>query len=106
LLALVVLYTKPRAFHSPLAVVVVAAIGLCALLLQIALYNRQQNEPLRVPKWLNILGIFCALIAVFGDTFGLRAQVNQTMALAAILAFSISGVVIMHSLRKRRIAPK
>jgi len=106
LLALVVLYTKPRAFHSPLAVVVLAAIGMAALLLQINLYNRQQSEPLRAPKWLNILGILCALIAVFGDAFGLRAQISQTLALAAILAFSISGAVIMHSLRKRRIAQK
>jgi drug/metabolite transporter (DMT)-like permease len=106
LLALVILYTKPRAFHSPLAVVVVAAIGLAALLLQITLYNRQQNEPLRAPKWLNIIGILCALIAVFGDAFGLRAQITQTMALGAILTFSISGAVIMHSLRKRRIAQK
>lgn len=106
LLALVILYTKPRAFHSPLAVVVVAAIGLAALLLQITLYNRQQNEPLRAPKWLNIVGILCALIAVFGDAFGLRAQIAQTMALGAILSFSISGAVIMHSLRKRRMAPK
>jgi drug/metabolite transporter (DMT)-like permease len=106
LLAVVVFYTKPRAFHSPLAVLVVAAIGLAALLLQITLHNRQQGESLRAPKWLNILGILCALIAVFGDAFGLRAQIRQTMALGAILVFSISGAVIMHSLRKRRMAQK
>lgn len=106
LLALVILYTKPRAFHSPLAVVVLAAIGLAALLLQITLYNRQQGEVLRAPRWLNILGILCALIAVFHDVLGLRPQVAQALALGAIVAFSISGAVIMHALRKRRIAPK
>ena len=106
LLALVVLYTKPRAFHSPLAVLVLAAIGLAALLLQISLFNRQESVPLRAPKWLNILGIVCALAAVFGDAFGLRAQLRQILALAAILVFSISGAVIMHSLRKRRIESK
>jgi uncharacterized membrane protein YdcZ (DUF606 family) len=106
LLALVVIYTKPRAFHSPLAVVVLAAIGLAALLLQTTLYNRQQSQPLRAPKWLNILGILCALLAVFHDVLGLRPQIAQAMELGAIVAFSISGAVIMHSLRKRRIAPK
>lgn len=106
LLALVVIYTKPRAFHSPLAVVVLAAIGLAALLLQTTLYHPQQIQPLRVPKWLNILGILCALLAVFHDVFRLRPQIAQAMALGAIVAFSISGAVIMHGLRKRRIAPK
>jgi len=34
-LALVVIYTGPNAFYSPVALVVVAAIGLAALLLQV-----------------------------------------------------------------------
>jgi len=106
LLALVILYTKPRAFHSPLAVVVVAAIGLAALLLQTTLYNRQQSQPLRAPRWLNVLGILCALLAVFRDVLGLRLQVAQALALGAIVAFSISGAVIIRGLRKGRIAPK
>lgn len=106
LLALVIIYTKPRAFRSPLAVVVVAAIGLAALLLQIALYNRQQGESLRAPTWLNIVGILCALAALFGDVLRMRPQLAQAMAFGAIGAFSISGAVIMHAFRKRRTAPK
>jgi uncharacterized membrane protein len=106
LLALVIIYTKPHAFRSPLAVVVVAAIGLAALLLQMALYNRQQGESLRAPTWLNVVGILCALAALFGDVLRLRPQLAQAMAFAAIGAFSISGAVIMHAFRKRRIAPK
>lgn len=106
LLALVIIYTKPRAFRSPVAVVVVAAIGLAALLLQIALYNRQQGESLRAPTWLNIVGILCALAALFGDVLRMRPQLAQAMAFGAIGAFSISGAVIMHAFRKRRTAPK
>jgi uncharacterized membrane protein len=106
LLALVIIYTKPRAFRSPLAVVVVAAIGLAALLLQSSLYNRQQARPLRAPRWLNVIGIFCALISLFSDVIGLRPQLAQAMAFAAIGAFSISGTIIMHALRKGRIAQR
>ena len=106
LLALVVIYTKPRAFHSPLAVVVVAAIGLAALLLQTALHNRQQREPLRAPTWLNVIGILCALAALFADVLRLRPQLAQAMALGAIGAFSISGAVILHALRQQRITSK
>lgn len=106
LLALVIIYTKPRAFRSALAVVVVAAIGLAALLLQMALYNRQQGESLRAPTWLNVVGILCALAALFGDVLRMSPQLAQAMAFGAIGAFSISGAVIMHAFRKRRIAPK
>jgi hypothetical protein len=103
LLALVVIYTKPRAFHSPIAVVVVSAIGLAALLLQTTLYNHQQTEPLRAPKWLNILGILCAMLALFADVLRFPAQLALAMAFGAIGAFSISAAVIMHALRKRRV---
>src|SRR2546422_11106864 len=43
-LALVVLYTNRSAFFSPLAVVVVGAIGLAAVLLQLRFHNRQQTK--------------------------------------------------------------
>lgn len=106
LLALVIIYTKPRAFRSPLAVVVVAAIGLAALLLQLAIYNRQQGNPLRAPKWLNVIGILCALLALFADVLRVRPQLAQAMAFGAVGAFSISGAMIMHAFRKRRVVPK
>jgi uncharacterized membrane protein len=107
LLALVVIYTKPRAFHSPIAVVVVSAIGLAALLLQTNLYNsQQQTEPLRAPTWLNILGILCAMLAVFADVLRFPAQLALALAFGAIGAFSISAAIIMHALRKRRVESK
>jgi len=105
LLALVVIYTKPRAFHSPLRWLW-SAIGLAALLLQTALHNRQQRQPLRAPTWLNVIGILCALAALFADVLRLRPQLAQAMALGAIGAFSISGAVILHALRQQRIAQK
>jgi len=101
-LAVVVIYTRPSAFLSPLAIVVVAAIGLAAVLLQLRFYNRQQSQPLRAPTWLNLLGIVCALAAVFGDFLRLSAPVAQLMALGAVGVFSVSSAMILHGFRKRR----
>jgi len=102
LLALVVIYTKPHAFRSPLAVVVVAAIGLAAVLAQLRAYNRQSSKPVRAPSWLNLLGIVLAVGALFSDLFHLSVEVAQAMVLGAILCFSISSVVILHAFRKAR----
>ncbi len=71
LLALVVIYPKASAFRSPLAVVIVAAIGLVAVMLQLRFYNRQHRQPVRAPVWLNILGIVFALAALFADVLHL-----------------------------------
>ena len=54
-LALVVIYTGPNAFLSPVALVVVAAIGLAALLLQV--WFRRDLPNIHPPLWLNVLGI-------------------------------------------------
>src|ERR1700690_2835647 len=54
-LALVVIYTRPGAFLSPIALVVVSAIGLAALLLQLRF--RRDLPQVRSPLWLNILGV-------------------------------------------------
>ena len=51
LLALVVIYPKSSAFRSPLAVVIVAAIGLVAVLVQLRFYNRERSKPVRAPLW-------------------------------------------------------
>jgi drug/metabolite transporter (DMT)-like permease len=102
LLALVVIYPKSNAFRSPLAVVVVAAIGLAAVLAQLRFYNRAQSKPVRAPLWLNILGIVFALAALFADVFHLSSDMAQLMALGAIVSFSISSAVILHAFRKRR----
>ena len=64
-LALVVIYTGQNAFFSPVALVVVTAIGLAALLLQVRF--RRELPNVRPPLWLNILGIVFALISLFAD---------------------------------------
>lgn len=101
LLALVVIYPRPTAFRSPVAVVVVAAIGLVAVLLQLRFYNRERRQPVRAPLWLNILGIVFALAALFADLLHLSSDMAQLMALGAIGSFSISSAVILHAFRKR-----
>src|ERR1700693_3996755 len=63
-LALVVIYTGPNAFLSPRALVVVAAIGLAALLLQVWF---RRDLPIHSPLWLNTLGILCAMVSLFAD---------------------------------------
>jgi uncharacterized membrane protein HdeD (DUF308 family) len=106
LLALVVIYTKPNAFYSPIAVMIVAAIGLAAVLMQLRFYNREQSHPLHTPVWLNVLGILFALAALFSDLLRLRPAMAQLMPLGAIAAFSISSVIILHSFRKHRMSAK
>jgi uncharacterized membrane protein len=106
LLALVVIYTKPNAFYSPIAVMIVAAIGLAAVLLQLRFYNREQSQPLHAPLWLNVLGIVFALAALFSDVLRLRGAVAQMMPLGAIAAFSISSAIVLHAFRKHRISGK
>jgi hypothetical protein len=65
-LALVVIYTNRGEFMSPLALVVVAAIGLAALLLQLRL-RPGLSSSVRGPIWLNAIGVVFALAAVFAD---------------------------------------
>jgi uncharacterized membrane protein len=105
-LGVVVIYTKRSAFFSPLAVVVVAAIGLAAVLLQLRFYNRGQSNPVQAPMWLNILGVGFALIAFFADFLRLTSQLAELFALGAVGSFAISSAMILHAFRKRRMAPK
>jgi hypothetical protein len=98
-LALVVIYTTRSAFFSPLALVVVAAIGLAALLLQLRL--RKDLTSVRAPFWLNALGLLFALAAVFSDTLHLSANLMPLAALGAILCFAASGIVVLQALRKK-----
>lgn len=100
-LALVVIYTSRAAFFSPLALVVVAAIGLAALLMQLRL-RRDIERPIRAPFWLNVLGLICAIAAIFSDRLHLTTRTFQTVALAAVTCFGISGIVVLHALRKPR----
>jgi drug/metabolite transporter (DMT)-like permease len=106
LLALVVIFTNRSAFHSPVAVVVVAAIGFAAVLLQLRMRNREQGKAVHPPIWLNLLGIVFALIALFADFLRLKPEITQLIALAAVGSFGISGAIILHAFRKNRMAGK
>jgi uncharacterized membrane protein len=99
--ALIVLFTNRGAFFSPLAVVVMGAIGLAAVLLQLRLQNRDQAQSSNSPVWLNVLGILFALAAFFGDLLHFAPQVIEALALGAVASFGVSGVIILHSFRKR-----
>jgi drug/metabolite transporter (DMT)-like permease len=105
-LALVVLYTKRNAFFSPLAIVVVAAIGLVAVLLQLRFYNKARSHSVQAPGWLNVLGILFAVAALFADRLRLSAELAQMMALGAVSIFAISSAMILHAFRKRRTMTK
>jgi hypothetical protein len=120
-LALVVLYTSRRAFLSPVALVVVAAIGMAALLLQLRLRPNPSSDPrasnsgssnsgssdsgssLRVPLWFNALGVVFALGAVFADVLHLNTAFMLIAALAAVVSFAVGGIVVLSTLRRRRI---
>ncbi len=101
-LALVVIYTSRAAFFSPLALVVVAAIGLTALMLQLRL-RKGSSASVRAPLWLNVLGLLFALAAVFADALHLSVNLMQIAALGAVACFAVSGVVVLHALRKQKI---
>jgi len=101
-LALVVIYTSRGAFLSPLALVVVAAIGLAALLLQLRL-RTDLGTPVRAPLWLNVLGIVFAVISVFADVLRLSPALLLLAALGAVVCFAVSGIIVLDALRKRRI---
>jgi hypothetical protein len=103
-LAQVVIYTGPNAFHSPVALVVVAAIGLAALLLQAWFHHDLPN--IRSPLWLNALGIFCAMVTLFPEYFRLPRRAMDALAFAAVVCFGISGSVILRALRRRMRAPQ
>lgn len=100
-LALVVIYTSRRAFMSPLALVVVAAIGLAALLLQLRL-RRDISSAVHAPLWLNVLGLIFAIIAVCADIRHLSANVMMVAALGAVVCFAISGTTVLHALRRTK----
>jgi uncharacterized membrane protein HdeD (DUF308 family) len=97
--ALVVIYTTRRAFMSPLALVVVAAIGLAALLLQLRL-RKDISSAVHAPLWLNVVGIVFAITALFADMRHLSANVMMVAALGAVVCFAISGITVLRALRK------
>ena len=103
-LALVVIYTGPNAFLSPVALVVVSAIGLAALLLQV--WFRRDLPNIRSPLWLNILGILCAMLSLFADNLRLTRRMLDLLAFAAVVCFGISGSLILRALRRQVRTPR
>lgn len=101
-LALVVIYTSRPAFSSPLALVVVAAIGLAALLLQLRL-RKDLSAQVRAPLWLNVLGLVFAIAAVLADVFHFSAKAMLVAALGAVLCFAISGTAVLRTLRRKKV---
>ncbi|MGD0567993.1 MAG: hypothetical protein ABSA78_06275 [Candidatus Sulfotelmatobacter sp.] len=103
-LALVVLYTSQRAFLSPVALVVVAAIGVAALLLQLRLrpdLPSSTRASVRGPLWLNAIGVLFAVAAVFADVLHINGIFLLIAALAAVVSFAVSGIIVLNALRKR-----
>jgi len=104
-IALVVIYAGSNAFHSPLAAVVLAAIGLAAVLLQLRL-RQNSLRPVRIPQWLNLIGILCALCALFADWLRLGTNLYQVAALGAVGCFGVSSLIMLDGMRKSSVAPK
>jgi hypothetical protein len=104
-LALVVLYTNRGAFLSPLALVVIAAIGMAALLLQLRLRPGLSSaaRSSRSPLWLNATGVICAGGAVLADVLHLNSAIMLIAALAAVLSFAVGGIIVLNALRKGRV---
>jgi drug/metabolite transporter (DMT)-like permease len=105
-LALVVMFTNRANFLSPIAVIVVAAVGAVALMLQLRFRYREVTTHVHVPLWLNVLGVVFALSALFGEPLHLHGQTVEVIALLAVFCFAISGAFILHELRKQRAVPK
>jgi hypothetical protein len=95
------MYTSRAAFSSPQALVVVASIGIVALLLQLRL-RKDLGAGIHAPIWLNVLGLLFAVVAVFADYLRLSTGMMAVSALIATLCFGISGAKVIHALRKRK----
>ena len=106
LLAIIVLYTSRRAFFSPLAVMVVGAIGLAAVLLRLRLQNDRAAQLMRPHAWLNGIAVLLAIAAFLSDVLHWRQETSEVLALAAVCSFAISGALILHRFRKQRMIEK
>jgi uncharacterized membrane-anchored protein len=105
-LALVVTFTNRANFLSPIALIVVAAVGSVALMLQLRFRYQGVTSRVQVPLWLNGVGVICALSALFGAPLHLGEGLIEVIALLAVLCFGISGAFILHELRRQGAIPK
>jgi hypothetical protein len=106
-LAVIVFFTRRPAFLSPIALVVVAAIGIAALLLQVRLQPGARSQgkqgSSRVSVGFTALGVVFGLGAVFGDVFRFKPAFVLADALAAVGCFAVSGIIVLNALRKHRV---
>ena len=93
-LALVVIYTNRGGLSSPLAIVVLAAVGLLALVVRLRL-RRGEQRAVHAPVWLNAAGIIAALAALFCDFRHVRADLAPSLALVAVLCFGLSSILVL-----------
>ena len=94
-----VIYTSRGGLSSPLAIVVLAAVGLLALILQLRL---RSGGRVHAPIWLNIAGILFALGALAADAGRIRADLAAPLALLGVAAFAVSSVIVLQGLRHER----
>lgn len=102
-LAVIVTFTSRAAFLSPAAVVVVAAVGVMALMLQLRLRYPEHAGKIHLPSWLTLAGGILAIAAFLRDWLHLQTGIAEIVTLAAIGCFGVSGALVLHSLRKSRI---
>jgi len=84
-----------------LALVVVASIGLAALLLQLRM-RKDVDGRIHAPIWLNVLGLIFAIGAVIADFLHANPNFMIVAALGAVVCFAVSGVVVLDAFRKRK----
>jgi hypothetical protein len=102
-LALVVIYTNRGGLSSPLAIVVLAAIGLLALILQLRL---REPRAVHAPVWLNVVGILFALGALGSDLIHIRSDLSPILALLAVACFAVSAASVLQVLRREPRTPE
>lgn len=100
-LALVVIYTNRVGLSSPLAIVVLAAVGLLALILQLRLRAGDQRQ-VHAPLWLNVCGILFAVAALTSDLQRIHPEAAPVLALLAIASFALSSAFVLQGLRSER----
>lgn len=93
-LALVVIYTNRGGLSSPLAIVVLAAVGLLALVVRLRLRGGEPRA-VHAPVWLNGVGILAALAALGCDFRHVRADIAPMLALVAVLCFALSSILVL-----------
>jgi len=100
ILAVLVTFTDRRAFFSPLSIVIVAAIGAAAVLLQLQFQNESGKRKIHPPLWLDLAGVVFAVGALLAERLHWGIQIGQALALLAVASFAVSSVIILRMVRE------